>query len=1420
MKSGAYAKATGTATRKQRKLPDISNKSGLAIHRSEGDLSVPTRSHSPTSRQSVDSGRSTPRSLRSSSQSARSSRSSLRKSRKLPKPNSGQTASVEWETDDSESGYWDIIHAASAELLSADDLTLLPDTSSSPSLGPQSIVEVQPGQFLTSRITQTNHRPCPPTRTVFGVTFAEHQNITFNTTVISTDCSSDEFPQQNSSNSTLHGSQDDVVQAILEADRAMQEMMASGSGGTQFRVQPDQLDSWYQSTSEGVTVENGEPVRVLLLDHNAQTTSLTDSAKEALKKSPGSQQGVVNMSGGGGNQWAPPDDDQITRVSMMFDEDGAAREQASPDQRLSPDLWMHENQASGSTRRQVEVVAHEVDVTRHVLKPNTELDSDDARSVEENEQPPNELDDTLDNEDVLSWPSGVTEPEPDTVSSTCDSGTQTLRHRKTQTQSREDSTTQTPAHLRRRKLPSVPANGSLEYDTDGTESLISIESNELEPSTQRFEGANGPMVGTQTKQRGLTGRKSRKLPSVNGCGADHGSESDGADTNPSLLNTIRHIGTGPHMPPGAAGHTMEGSLHLGSTRDTAQQPQYIMEYQRYIEAFDGTESGPFMPMTLHEPLEDTVFMNGDGTLQSRGRSAQTPLQLQRQRNNTSMPNTMPQDSAGEAGNANINMIVHQTLEDLYNRSTQTSPLLRPRNFSNASDGSGRRRPMSAGMIRTDSEKEMKNQGPRTAIVQQPQSPGLHSMPARANTFDTLFSGDPHTRRAQMGAGGGREKARSWDVIDTDGPFSDRSLSRDFSQQTPITHCTQTPLRIKLGSAGDPPAPRGTITMGDTFVFDSDPDSHPVLQPWSVIGPMDLDITAARDFATQTFGQMYSLSHSHAQTQTPDALINAGHYGGSGQLLMASQQGYQEAPERLSPVHSHTITPRQASTDTGILSHPQTATSGRDMPDAQPSSPFTQAARPQPQNMPFNAYQLSTSEGLEAPGQPGHMAHTPKSKAAQSSHPQEHSSTARDPSVKGEDAKDIFQERPKRHHKREKPKTRSPERNYDKQSVTTAQSNISRKDLLKLMLSQVKQLRRQVDPDRDESRSKSPVKDVKDRKRSKSKEKRSKHRDRSEERETLDDPDKLYNKRRMEMMYSRPHMAAAEVDSLRHRRRRHSVESYHSEKDDDHLDAGRSAREHYQKFRDQYVPKSRWSANREESYFPRPRVRVPPRRAVTPPPVHRRGPPPYNKYLYDRPGTGSLMGRDLPPHRRQLPQVPVREMSFAPPPQRHHHMRPPMHRPMIHPQPQHHHAMGQRMGAPPQMMPPPPPVMNMGPGVPMQGPPPPVQLGQGAFRPISMQEAQQMGTPAQQGTPVVFMPPNQVPPSPHAPYIVIASPYRYDSVSDSAPEAGEVRKARPRKPRAESPHHRHRGTPLDKATRAAKDMKNLTEKLHRSTPMKS
>ena len=149
-------------------------------------------------------------------------------------------------------------------------------------------------------------------------------------------------------------------------------------------------------------------------------------------------------------------------------------------------------------------------------------------------------------------------------------------------------------------------------------------------------------------------------------------------------------------------------------------------------------------------------------------------------------------------------------------------------------------------------------------------------------------------------------------------------------------------------------------------------------------------------------------------------------------------------------------------------------------------------------------------------------------------------------------------------------------------------------------------------------------------------------------------------------------------------------------------------------------------------------------------------------------------------------------------------------------------MGKSLSAPPppHMMAPPPQVMNTGPGVPMQQPPPQVQLGQGAFRPITMEEAQQMGTPAHQhqGTPIMMMPPNQVPQSPHAPFIVIASPYRYESVSDSAPEGAEPRQ-RSRKQRSASPHRGHGGTPLDKATKAAREMKSLTERLHRSTPMK-
>jgi len=100
----------------------------------------------------------------------------------------------------------------------------------------------------------------------------------------------------------------------------------------------------------------------------------------------------------------------------------------------------------------------------------------------------------------------------------------------------------------------------------------------------------------------------------------------------------------------------------------------------------------------------------------------------------------------------------------------------------------------------------------------------------------------------------------------------------------------------------------------------------------------------------------------------------------------------------------------------------------------------------------------------------------------------------------------------------------------------------------------------------------------------------------------------------------------------------------------------------------------------------------------------------------------------------------------------------------------------------------------------------------------------MTTPLQQNASIVFIPNTQQHQQggavvPQSPYIVIASPYRYDSVSDSphdgkenAHGAGKRRDHKPRPSSARLVESAQLDSSILKATRAANEMKELTRRL--------
>lgn len=90
---------------------------------------------------------------------------------------------------------------------------------------------------------------------------------------------------------------------------------------------------------------------------------------------------------------------------------------------------------------------------------------------------------------------------------------------------------------------------------------------------------------------------------------------------------------------------------------------------------------------------------------------------------------------------------------------------------------------------------------------------------------------------------------------------------DFGQQTPSDSATQTPLLLRLGaSAVFPAAQQDMYFLADMDA--SDADGGIFLQPLAFGTPRDADAASAREFGTQTFGQVTD-TPQHVETQTAD-----------------------------------------------------------------------------------------------------------------------------------------------------------------------------------------------------------------------------------------------------------------------------------------------------------------------------------------------------------------------------------------------------------------------------------------------------------------------------------------------------------------------------------------------------------------------
>ena len=1023
------------------------------------------------------------------------------------------------------------------------------------------------------------------------------------------------------------GSHEDVIAAVLEADLAMQAMMSHNGG----RRQDD---------------ASSMPVRVMLM-HDAsfvdRDSPLTDSAKQARLKIPLRQSSPVS------HRMTSDHSQYINVNDRTYDGSSAGHLHRSDMMWMSDDVG---NLSSGTVRRQIEVIQHDVTQSTHILQPNTRLFSDDE--------------DDDDDDDEMSWPSGMTEPDPEGVNllSSKDWGTQTLRTRTTQTP--ENAQTQTPRD-RRRKLPSLPGQSSRSSMDLGSDDVSVISGDSIDDLTRMQVDA----VGLPSNVRSTV--KRRKLP---GFQAEHIRNGEPAHLgvdhiDSALMRTMHRARTDDTMRIGPAGNRdVTDSPLLRATKEREAQPAYLKEYQDYIESFDGTMTEPCDSDRYH--VNDVHNMVAAAAVNRNNHSVRP-----KSANHRAVESGMRSRVIASDVSSNPN------IAKAAQRSTDDGQRVLP---------SSARRVQSARAVRRQtfhvSELRVQPSGERSV---------------RSHNKEQLRDGAAPDKRLIVTA-----MAR---VRNTSSDSSDRVARtsvrmQDFSQQTPCHHSTQTPLKLRICFDGVS-NPGGTVSFGDTFVVAANdrPSSH-VMQPWQLIGRDDLDIQSTRDFATQTFGQSYQQSHSHIETQT-------------------NELGLISSVPRYTPIlddATQTITSEQ--TQTHIVA-------------------------------------VETQQHVDIP--PIRVKHPERE----------------EPTRDVETQRDIFDTPRAKKEKKKRGRNRSDATDAASQSATV-QPDMTKMDILKFMLKQVRDLKSQISP-ADTSGSRKHEKDAK--KKHKSKDARHKHKhDVSDSvvNSFEGEREKLYTKRRLELMYKRPDdiTMGSDPESRQHLRR-HSIDSYLSER----LDRDRRD---YDELRGRYLSRSRFS-------YPQGRWDhsvSPMRRGVSAGASHGR--------LYDRPsyrpvyqGGGASTGRKYPPQFQTTYPAP-----------------PPLPAPLT-PRVPRMTTVVPSPPAPPQYV------------APATAEATQLQLGQGAFRPISAAEAQQVATPLQQNASIVFIPNTQQQQPQNGiaqvPYIVIASPYRYDSTTESleGKENAHVAVTKEHKPRPSSARlvdTAQLDAGILKATRAANEMKQLTRRL--------
>ena len=1019
------------------------------------------------------------------------------------------------------------------------------------------------------------------------------------------------------------GSHEDVIAAVLEADLAMQAMMAHN--GTRRHDDASSM-----------------PVRVMLM-HDAsfvdtdRDSPLTDSAKQARLKIPLRQSSPVSRR-------MPSVHSQYVNVNdRTYDGSSAGHLHRSDMMWMSDDVG---NLSSGTVRRQIEVIQHDITQSTHILQPNTRLFSDDEDD---------------DDDDEMSWPSGMTEPDPEGVNllSSKDWGTQTLRTRTTQTP--EDAQTQTPRD-RRRKLPSLPGQSSRSSMDLGSDDISVVSGDSNDDSSRMQIDAVGPRnVRSPVKRRKLPGFQAEP-GNRNGepahLGVDH--------TDSALMRTMQRARTD-SMRIDPRNRDVTDSPLLLATKEREAQPEYLKEYQEYIESFDGTMTEPCDSERYHVNQGGHNMVAG-ATLNRNNHSVRP-----KSANHRAVESGMRSRVIASDVSSNPNISCAKTAQ----RSTDDGHRVLP---------SSARRVQSARAVRrhTFHVSELRVQPSRECSVKSPNKEQLRDDTAPGKRL--IVTAVSRTRNTSSDS--------------SDRVARTRVRMQDFSQQTPCHHSTQTPLKLRICFDGVS-NPGGTMSFGDTFVIDAyDHPSTRVVQPWQLIARDDLDIQSTRDFATQTFGQSYQQSHSHIETQT-------------------NELGLITSVPRYTPIlddATQTITSEQ--TQTHIVA-------------------------------------VETQQHVDiAP--------------IRVNHPE-----CEEPTRDVETQRDIFDTPRAKKEKKKRGRNRSDAADAVSQSATV-QPDMTKMDILKFMLKQVRDLKSQISP-AETSGSRKQEKDAK--KKHKSKDARHKHKhDVSDSvvNSFEGEREKLYTKRRLELMYKRPDDVAMGSDpESRQHRRRHSIDSYLSER----LDRDRRD---YDELRGRYLSRSRFS-------YPQGRWDhsvSPMRRGVLAGASHGR--------LYDRGPAyrpvyqGGSVGRKYPPQfQTTYPAPPPLPAPLTP--------RVPRMTPVV----------------------PPPPLYV----APATAEATQLQLGQGAFRPISATETQQVATPLQQNASIVFIPNSQQQQNgvAQSPYIVIASPYRYDSMTESleGKENAHVAVTKEHKPRPSSARlvdTAQLDAGILKATRAANEMKQLTRKL--------